>query len=131
MEGTSVYVFSGRFKSIDEACLYSQAQWEPEPNELVSDEEYSEWEERNPTHELRKNIPGYLDEDFIETVAMSFNYLSDIGMNESDIAKVLNKANGSNILVLVYEKALGGFNLKYEPVSNSNFFYCGHYKCKL
>lgn len=111
--------------------MYSQAQWEPEPNESVSDEEYSEWEERNPTHELRENIPCFLDEDFIETVAMSFQYLSDIGMSEPDIAKVLNKANESNVLVLVYESALGGFNLESEPISNSNFFYCDHYKCKL
>ncbi|TCK08657.1 hypothetical protein [Marinobacterium mangrovicola] len=131
MQEKFVYVFSGEFEDIDAACLYSQPQWEPEPDESVSDEEYAAWEDRNPSHQLRKNIDSYLDEDFIETVDLDFQYLSSIGVAASDIAHIKENIVGANVLVLVYEQALGGFSLKEKPVSNSSLTYCGQFNFKL
>ena len=128
MQEKFVYVFSGKFENIEAACLYSQPQWEPEPDESVSDEEYAAWEDRNPSHELLKNIDSYLDEDFIETVDLDFQYLSNIGVSASDIAHIKENIGGANVLVLVYEQALGGLPLKEEPVSNSSLNYCGQFK---
>jgi len=131
MQVKFVYVFSGRFENIEAACLYSQPQWEPEPDESASDEEYVAWEDRNPSHELLKNIDSYLDEDFIETVDFDLNYLSIIGVSASDIDHIKENSGGANVLVLVYEQALGGFPLKETPVSNSSLTYCGQYQCKI
>ncbi len=131
MAGNVVYVFSGEFDDIESACLYSQPQWEPEPDESVSDEEYTAWEDRNPSHDLLGNIDSYLDEDFIETVDLDFKYLSSKGASDSDIANIRGNAGRSNVLILVYEQALGGFPLKKTPVSNSSLTYCGQFHCKL
>jgi len=127
MQEMFVYVFSGEFENIEAAYLYSQPQWEPEPDESVSDEEYAAWEDRNPSHELLKNIGSYLDEDFIETVYLNFQYLSSIGIAASDIAHIKENIGEANVLVLVYEQALGGFPLKEKPVSNSSLNYCGQF----
>ncbi|WP_086932930.1 hypothetical protein [Agarilytica rhodophyticola] len=78
MHKAQVYVFSGKFQDRGEACLYSEPQWESEPDNSASDEEYNAWEDRNPTHKLKSNIDSYLDEDFIETVAMDIEYLLSI-----------------------------------------------------
>lgn len=59
MTQTKVYIFSGTFSDVEEACLYSQPQWEPEPDETVSDKEYSDWQVRNPVHRLKENINSY------------------------------------------------------------------------
>ncbi|WP_130537522.1 hypothetical protein [Thiomicrorhabdus indica] len=128
MQEMFVYVFSGEFENIEAACLYSQPQWEPEPDESVSDEEYAAWEDRNPSHELLKNIDSYLDEDFIETVDLDFQYLSNIGVAASDIAHIKENVGGANVFVLIYGQALGGFPLKETPVSNSSLTYCGQFK---
>ena len=75
MTRTSVYIFAGSFENIEEACLCSEPQREPEQDDSVSDEEYIEWEERNPTRKFKNNVNSYLDENFIETFqAGSFNY---------------------------------------------------------
>ncbi len=34
-----LHVFAGTFASREEACLYTEEQWEPEPDDSVSDEE--------------------------------------------------------------------------------------------
>lgn len=53
MNDTKVYVFSGTFDTIEEACLYSEPQWGPKPNETASDEEYETWVDRNPTLQFK------------------------------------------------------------------------------
>ena len=131
MKKTSVYIFAGHFKDREEACSYSESQWEPEPDQSVSDEEYSEWEDRNPTHKLKKNISSYLDEDFIETVEVDYQYLSNFNLGEENIAKVKVLANEANYFVLVFNDALDGFKLESQPESNSILTYCGHYECTL
>ncbi|MPW31482.1 hypothetical protein F9L16_21135 [Agarivorans sp. B2Z047] len=131
MSETKIYVFSGTFSCIEEACLYSQPQWEPEPDESVSDDEYEKWEDSNPSHQLEKNIDSYLDEDFIETVDLNYEYLKSFKLSESDMDKVKEKSAGDNIFVLVFEDALGGFRLENEPKSTSQLNFCGAYKCVL
>ncbi len=131
MNKTSVYIFSGKFDSVQEACLYSQSQWEPEPDDSVSDKEYAEWEDRNPIHKLKENINSYLDEDFIETIDIDFHYLENIHLQESDVENVKALSKEANIFILVYEQALGGFELKKKPVSSKELVYCGQYDCVL
>lgn len=131
MSGTKVNVFCGAFNSIEDACLYSEPQWEDEPDENVSDADYFEWEMRNPTHRLKENIHSYLDQDFIETINFDLNYLSNININASDISIIKNMSLGSSFMVLVYEEALGGFDLKSPPASNSFLKYCGCYECDI
>jgi len=131
-----VYVFSGKFSSRDEACKYSQPQWLPEPDESASDEEYEEWEDNNPSCQLKRNIDSYLDEDFIETIESSdsmerHSYLSAMLKDSSNI-EIIQAAEpeDANIFVLIFEDALGGFELKAEPVSTKELSYCGCFDCK-
>lgn len=131
MRDTKVYIFSGIFNTIEEACLYSEPQWEPEPKETSSDEEYEIWEDSNPTLQLKRNIDSYLDADFIETVHLRYEYLVSLKIPAFDIDDVREKSAGDNFLVLVYEDALGGFALKKEPQSSTQLTYCGVYKCVL
>ena len=131
MAKKKLYVFAGKFNSLEEACLYSEPQWEPEPDDSVSDGEYSIWEDRNPTHELKENIDTYLDNDFIETVECDFEYLLSYRIKTEDIGEIRIKAKEANFFVLVYEDALGGFPLDSEPKSNSVLTYCGSYVCVL
>ena len=131
MRATKVYIFAGEFDSIKNACVYSQKQWEPEPHDSVSDEEYEKWEKHNPTHSLKKNISSYLDEDFIETIHLDYDYLKGIELSESDLNEVKNKTKGDNVFVLVFEDALGEFELNSEPKSTPELNYCGVYSCVL
>ena len=45
----TLHIFSGIFRSSDEAFLYSQEHWEEEPDEDCSQLEYDAWEQRNPS----------------------------------------------------------------------------------
>jgi len=130
MSDKYVYVFCGKFETIEQARLYSEQCWEPEPDESASEEEYSLWEDRNPTHELKKNIDSYLDGDFIETVDMDVKYLSNY-VSKEGVEEINKYLSDENILVLVFEDALGGFPLKREPVSTEQLTYCGKYTSRL
>lgn len=124
-----VFVFAGEFKSREDACLYSEPQWEPEPDESVSDEEYMEWEERNPVHGLKDNINTHLDSDYIETVDLNYGYLSSLNVKDEDINKLRETILPNfNYMVLVFEDALGGFELDATPCSNRFLKYCGRYE---
>lgn len=135
MINTKVYVFSGAFNTIEEACSYSEPQWEPVLDETASDEEYERWEDSKPTFQLKTNIDSCLDEDFIETVNLCYEYLENLKFSASDIdidiTNVREKSAGNNVFVLVYERSLGGFPLKKEPQSSTQLSYCGVYKCVL
>ena len=131
MTQTKVYIFSGKFKNLDEACLYSEPQWAPEPDASASDQEYREWEDNNPEHKLKNNIGAYLDEDYIETIEVDYHYLTSLNISDDAIARIKSSAKQDNILVLVYEPALGGFALENEPASNTVLNYCGVYSCIL
>lgn len=124
-------MFSGAFNTIEEACSYSEPQWEPELDETASNEEYVRWEDSNPTFQLKTNIDSYLDEDFIETVNLCYEYLENLKFSAFDIENVREKSAGNNVFVLVYERSLGGFPLKKKPQSSTQLSYCGVYKCVL
>ena len=66
----TLHVFSGTFGSREEACSYSEKQWEkPEPDDSWSDEEYAAWEDRNPTWLIFRDLNVVrMDPDFIETI---------------------------------------------------------------
>lgn len=123
-----VFVFAGEFKDRADACLYSEPQWEPEPGESVSDEEYLAWENRNPVHKLNDNLNTYLDSDFIETVNLKFDYLSSLNISDEDIGKIqASVLPNYNYMVLVFEDALGGFEFDGHPTSTEFLRYCGKY----
>ena len=131
MTKTSVYIFAGGFQNTDKACLYSEPQWEPEPDD-TDDVVYEAWEDNNPSHSLKQNIDSYLDPDFIETVELDCEYLSSLKILSEDIERIRYLLNEKdNIFVLVFEDALGGFDLKSEPITNSVLTYCGNYNCEL
>ena len=126
-----IYIFAGKFDSTEEARRYSEPQWEPEPDDSISTAEYEEWEDRNPSLQLTQNVDAYLDNDFIETISICFQYLSDIKMCDADIQKVKQCIQGENVFVLVYEQAFDCSGLKSDPISNSFLRYCGQYQCEL
>jgi hypothetical protein len=123
-----IYIFAGEFKDRADACLYSEPQWEPEPNNSVPDEEYMAWEDRNPVHRLEENVGTYLDSDFIETVDLNYDYLSSLNISDEDIRKISKTIKPEyNYFVLVFEDALGDRELKNPPVSNETLKYCGQF----
>jgi hypothetical protein len=76
-----LHVFAGAFASRDDACMYTEVQWEPEPDSSVSDEDYRAWEDRNPSWRMKADLGDpYLDSDFIETIdgPDRFDYLATL-----------------------------------------------------
>jgi len=65
----TIHILSGKFASEAHALRYTQEQWEAEPSEGVSDEEYSLWEDRNPSWRLFVELgASHMDSSFVETV---------------------------------------------------------------
>jgi hypothetical protein len=122
-----LHVFAGSFASREDACLYTEAQWEPEPDDSVSDEEYTAWEDRNPTWCFQDGLGDdvYLDSDFIETIDGDnrYEYLAGYLVNSGDLDAVRLAAGDANILLLVFPDALGGFDAQLK--STSKLTYCG------
>jgi len=129
MTKTTVHVFLGNFLSIEEATNYTEAQWEAEPDAIVSDKEYTEWENRNPVWLMKNDLKVYLDSDFIETIEgeTRFEYLEEILSDKKSIREIRNINYQSNILVLIFKKTLGGFNA--DLTSTNLLHYCGEYDC--
>ena len=137
MTHTRVHIFSGEFANREAACEYSEAQWEPEPDESVSAEEYREWEDRNPTWQMKSDLGGlYLDSDFIETIGIDdgdwYRYLSQYLTEPDAAARVLGGIDPrANFLVLIFEEALGDYPLKSPLKSTAKLAYCGEHACQL
>lgn len=106
-----VHVFVGAFDSRDAACKYTEEQWEPEPDETVSDQEYRAWEDRNPSWPMRSELGGpYLDSDCIETIdgADRYDYLSGMLTDHGATDRIRALAgDNENILVLIFSEAIG------------------------
>ncbi len=117
MSKTTVYIFAGCFKDRATACLYSEPQWQPEPDASASDEVYQQWEDNNPTHQLRQHFNTYLDTDFIETVEKDMTYLASLNITQSCIEDIERKTAAMNILILVFADALGRRALHKAPIS--------------
>lgn len=128
-----VHVFVGSFLNRESACMYSEAQWEPEPDESVSDDDYRAWENRNPSWQMRADLKDpYLDGDFIETIdgADRYSYLAEMLTEQGAIDRIQAKASDDdNILVLIFSEALGGFAPKLA--STPRLKYCGCFDCNL
>lgn len=128
----SVHVFVGRFADRQDACAYTEPQWEPEPDDSVSDEEYEEWEERNPSWKLRDHLgPEYLTPDFIETItdADRFDYLARLVGDSAAAARLKEEAGAANTLVLVFS---GAFGERPPKVRSTPFLtYLGEFACDL
>jgi hypothetical protein len=120
-----LHVFAGAFPSRDEACVHSEPQWEPEPDDSVSEEEYSAWEDRNPVWGLRDDLGIGLDSDFIETIDgdQRYDYLAGYLVDDADLDAVRAAAGDSNILVLIFPDAL--HDRKARLKSTSRLTYCG------
>ncbi|HSU56953.1 MAG TPA: hypothetical protein VLT36_23115, partial [Candidatus Dormibacteraeota bacterium] len=117
--------------SRSEACKYTEAQWEPEPDRTVNDEDYAAWEDRNPGWRLHKDLGVFLDSDFIENIDGGNRYTHLEGMlaEKSQISLIEDRAgSGANTLVLIFTEALGGFEAKLA--STPKLTYCGEYECK-
>ena len=120
-----LHVFVGSFPSRDDACQYAEEQWEPEPGDDASDEEYAAWEDRNPTWALRDELGVELDGDFIETIdgKRRYEYLRGFLVNPSDLESVRNATDDANILVLIFPDAFQAPNADFH--STSRMTYCG------
>jgi hypothetical protein len=128
----SVHVFVGRFEGEEEACAYTQAQFEPEPDESAGDDDYAEWEDREPTWLMKDDLGiDYLDSDFIETIteAERYDYLGKLLVNGEDLKRILAADPAANTLVLIFHEALGGFAA--EMKSTAKLTYCGEYAADL
>lgn len=127
----TVHIFLGRFSTEEEACAYTQEQWEEELDESASDEEHEEWEERNPQWLMRDELTEYLDSDFIETLSGDdrYEYLQGLLVNPGDVDRVRAVDPSANTLVLIFSEALGGFETTMK--ATTRLAYCGEYACKL
>lgn len=112
-----VHVLAGRFESVEEAKRYMEPQWEREPGDDVSDEQYAEWEARNPTWALCDGPSSYA-------------YLEGLLVDGSQIQSIRERAPAdANILVLIFHHALGGFPARVG--STARLAYCGEWICSL
>jgi hypothetical protein len=126
-----VHVFAGQFDDIEAAVVYTEEQWEPEPDQAASGEEYSAWEARNPSWKMVEDLVGpghYFDHDFIETLMDPdrYEYLGKLINDEDSLAQIRVTAGVSaNTLVLIFPGAFGGMDAKMK--STPQVTYCGEY----
>ena len=109
----TLHVFSGVFGSRENACRYSEQQWErPAPDDSWSQVEYSAWEDRNPTWLLRQDLTvENLDPDFIETIFGSdkMHYLASQLTSEADRQKLFSEIpQQTDTLILIMSAAFDG-----------------------
>lgn len=122
-----VHVFVGTFRNRDEACLYSEAQWEPELDESATDEEYSAWEERNPKWDFRDDLGVSLDSDSIETIDGDerYDYLRSYLDRPEEIELIRNTDKNANTLVLLFPDSLPDEDTELK--STTRLTYCGSF----
>ncbi|TKT79340.1 hypothetical protein [Aquamicrobium sp. LC103] len=130
-----LHVFLASFASEADAVAFTEKQWEPEPGEEASDEEYATWEDRNPSWLMRTELGfTYLDSDFVETIwgdgegrsGVNWRYLASL-LDPDDVAECRGAAlSGSNTLIIVHERALGGFDFTFR--STPTMIYCGGFR---
>ena len=126
-----VHVFTGGFDDEDQARQYSEPQWEPEPDESVSDADYAAWEDRNPHWAMGDEFGVYLDEDFIETIVGDdrYRYLATVLADGSAAATIsAAKQPGDSALVLIFDDAFGGFDGAAGMRSLSKLVYHGRFQ---
>ena len=116
-----LHVFVGTFASRDDACLHTEAQWEPEPSDSVTDAEYEAWDDRNPIWGFcaEQIDDAYLDSDFVETIDGDnrYDYLATYLVNDDDIDTIRQFDSDANILLLIFPDALSGFDTALRSTS--------------
>ena len=131
----AVHVLAGRFESREEAVRYTEPLWEPEPGDDVSDEQYAEWENRNPTWAMCTDLGIVcLDSDFIETIEIDgpgvYSYLAGMLVDGAQIQSIRERVPAdANILVLIFHEAFGGFPARIG--STPKLVHCGEWICSL
>lgn len=126
----TLHVFVGAFPDHETACLYSEEQWVPEPGADASDEEYTAWEDANPTWAMGDELDAHLDSDFIETITGDdrFDYLATELVDRSVAERLREQyAATTSTLVLIGSNALDGRPANFA--STSVLTYCGEYAC--
>ncbi|WP_152979937.1 hypothetical protein [Mesorhizobium sp. 1M-11] len=132
------HIFVATFASEVDAASFTEKQWEPEPGDEASDEEYAAWEGRNPSWPMRAEQGfTYLDGDFVETIwgdgdtggsDVNWRYLASL-VDSDDAARCRDVAPpGSNTLVIIHQQALGGFDISFR--STSTMTYCGCFQAR-
>jgi len=136
MSATTIHVFAGNFRDRDEACTYSQEQWDDTPVLLMTEEERRTSETRYPHWPMCTDLGiEYLDHDFIETIGDQdglnrYDYLQTMLSNPNDIERIRQEAGPeANILVLIFEQALGGIDVNMR--STPRLAYCGAFLARL
>lgn len=130
MTKTNVHIFIGKFNDRIDATSYTEAQWEPEPDSLATDEEFEKWEDRNPVWQMRDDLNCYLDSDFIETISeeIKLNYFEGIVKNKSvtnPYSELLSSENSA--LILIFDLALHESEKNHQMKSTSRMEYIGKF----
>jgi WD40 repeat protein len=131
----TIHVFGIKPGSKGEEVGYAYPQWEPEPGDEATDEEYEAWEDRNPIWGLRDDLGCYLDCDFVEHQSSeglaSFGYadvwayLATQIKRADDVEKIKEKLKDCRELVLIFDSALGGFEATMRDTDGA--WYAGEY----
>lgn len=130
MTKTNVHIFVGEFENREDATCYTQGKWEPEPDDSATDEEYNEWEERNPIWQMRDDLNCYLDSDFIETITDEFKleYFNGLVKNESTTSQYSELLSSQkSALILIFDLALHESEKNIEMKSTDRMKYIGKY----
>ena len=132
MTDSTVHVFVGKFRDLDEACAYSNEQWDETPVLLMTEEERRVSEARYPYWPMRDDLGvDFLDHDYIEIIAdmdglNRYDYLKTILSNPEDGEHISQQADPeANILVLIFKGALGGLEVPMR--STPHLRYCGEF----
>jgi hypothetical protein len=107
MPSPTFHVFSGNFKTLKDAALYSEQQWEqPVPDDSWPEEDYEAYENRNPSWKFGEELGFSISPDFVETIHDDDNisYLKTQTKNSHDF-EFLRQCipNNHNTLVLLFD----------------------------
>jgi hypothetical protein len=103
-----LHIFCGFFDNGTAADEYISQQWIPEP-QGVTDEEYANWENNNPTWQLEKDLEFFMDPDFVEP-AYDTSYIQTMIQSESEKEKFLNSipSEGRPVFIIVSKDGIWG-----------------------
>lgn len=131
-----LHLFIANFTDKNSLFQFAEEQWEPEPDDSISDEEYYEWEERNPSWKLKDEIQFYMDSDFIEYYfgKDELGYILSLIKSEEQKEQVKSSfSEGYNSFIVIGENAIYG-DMKstdksrlISPESTKNLVYLGEF----
>ena len=129
-----LHIFCGFFDNDAEADEYIYEQWVPEP-QGVTDDEYANWENNNPTWQLEKDLEFFMDSDFVEH-AYDPSYIENLIQSESEKEEFLNSipTECKPVFIVVIKDGIWGdrrnpkenTNIR-SPENNEKLKYLGRY----